>query len=88
MPTFDSYRDQSIEILHSSKTYLLAFARLLMASLFVWDGVLQLRNPSATAQYFESVHVPVSGVAVWVSRASVDVDGHTPVALGTLPINF
>ena len=52
-----------------SKTYLLAFARLLMASLFVWDGVLQLQNPSATAQYFTSVHVPVPGVAVWVSVA-------------------
>ena len=52
-----------------SKTYLLAFARLLMASLFVWDGVLQLQNPSATAQYFASVHVPVPGVAVWISVA-------------------
>ena len=53
----------------SSETYLLAFARLLMASLFVWDGVLQLQNPTATAQYFASVHVPVPGVAVWVSGA-------------------
>jgi putative oxidoreductase len=53
----------------SSESYLLAFARLLMASLFVWDGVLQLQNPSATIQYFTSVHVPVPGVAVWVSSA-------------------
>jgi putative oxidoreductase len=51
----------------SSKTYLLPIARLLMSTLFVWDGVLQLRNPSGTAQYFASVHVPLPEVAVWVS---------------------
>lgn len=51
------------------KTYLLPLARILMSSLFVWDGVLQLRNPPATAQYFASVHVPVPEVAVWVSIA-------------------
>jgi putative oxidoreductase len=55
--------------MQTSKTYLLALARLLMASLFVWDGVVQLQNPSATAQYFASVHVPVPDVAVWVSGA-------------------
>jgi len=50
-------------------TYLLALARLLMSSLFVWDGVLQLRNPAGTIQYFTSVHVPIPDVAVWVSIA-------------------
>ena len=35
----------------SSKAFLLLFARLLMSSLFVWDGVLQLRNPGGTARY-------------------------------------
>jgi hypothetical protein len=29
----------------NNKAYLLAFARLLMSSLFIWDGVIQLRNP-------------------------------------------
>jgi putative oxidoreductase len=42
-------------------------ARLLMASLFIWDGMLQLRNPSGTTEYFASVHVPLPSVAVWVS---------------------
>jgi putative oxidoreductase len=51
------------------KTYLLPLGRLLMSSLFIWDGVLQLRNPGGTAQYFASVHVPVPNVAIWVSIA-------------------
>ena len=46
---------------------LLLLARLLMSSLFVWDGVLQLRNPGATAKYFAKMHVPIPGVAVWIS---------------------
>ena len=51
----------------SSKAFLLLFARLLMSSLFVWDGVVQLRNPGGTAQYFASVHVPAPDIAVWIS---------------------
>jgi putative oxidoreductase len=53
--------------MHNLRKYLLPLARLLMSSLFIWDGVEQLRNPSATADYFESVNIPVPGVAVWVS---------------------
>src|ERR1700686_2881267 len=51
----------------NSKAYLLPLARLLMSSLFIWDGILQLRNPSGTAQYFASVHVPLPDLAIWVS---------------------
>ena len=51
------------------KTYLLPLARVLMSSLFIWDGVLQLRNPVRTAQYFASIQVPIPDVAVWVSIA-------------------
>jgi hypothetical protein len=51
----------------SSKAFLLLFARLLMSSLFVWDGVVQLRNPGGTARYFASVHVPAPDIAVWIS---------------------
>jgi len=50
-----------------SKAFLLLFARLLMSSLFVWDGVVQLRNPGGTARYFASVHVPAPDIAVWIS---------------------
>jgi len=55
--------------MHGLKTYLPPLARFLMSSLFVWEGVLQLRNPGGTAQYFASVHVPVPDVAVWISIA-------------------
>jgi putative oxidoreductase len=51
----------------SSKAFLQPFARLLMSSLFVWDGIVQLRNPGATARYFANVHVPAPDVAVWIS---------------------
>lgn len=51
----------------SSNAFLLLFARLMMSSLFVWDGVVQLRNPVGTARYFASVHVPAPDIAVWIS---------------------
>jgi putative oxidoreductase len=38
-----------------------------MCSLFIWDGVLQLRNPAGTADYFASLDVPMPNIAVWVS---------------------
>jgi putative oxidoreductase len=47
--------------------FLLPLARLLMSSLFVWDGIVMLRNPRGTSQYFDSVHVPAPDVAVWIS---------------------
>jgi putative oxidoreductase len=55
--------------MQNSKTYLLPLARLLMCSLFIWDGVLQLRDPAGTAQYFASLGVPVPNGAIWVSTA-------------------
>jgi putative oxidoreductase len=55
--------------MRNMKTYLLLLARVLMSSLFIWDGVLQLRNPLGTTQYFMSVNVPVPEIAVWVSVA-------------------
>ena len=36
----------------NGKAFLLPLVRLLMSSLFVWDGIVQLRNPGGTAQYF------------------------------------
>src|SRR5260370_32140448 len=51
----------------SGKAFLLPIARLLMSSLFVWDGIVQLRNPGGTAQYFASVHIPGPDIAVWIS---------------------
>jgi putative oxidoreductase len=51
----------------SSKTFLQPLARLLMSSLFIWDGIVQLRNPAGTARSFDSVHVPAPDVTVWIS---------------------
>lgn len=53
--------------MQQSKNFVLLVARILMCSLFIWDGVLQLRNPGAAAAYFNSVHVPLSQTAVWPS---------------------
>jgi len=54
---------------HVAADYLPALARVLMCSLFIWDGVLQLRDPGGTAQYFASLQVPGGNVAVWISIA-------------------
>jgi len=35
----------------SSKVFLLLFARLLISSLFVWDGGVRLPNSGGTARY-------------------------------------
>ena len=80
-PGHGSQLNQPIAIMQKSKTYLLAFARLLMASLFIWDGVIQLRNPGAAAQYFASVNVPLPDIAVWVSGA-IHVLGGLALLLG------
>jgi putative oxidoreductase len=48
-----------------SQAFLMPVGRALMSSLFIWDGINMLLNPSGTAQYFASVHVPVPDVAVW-----------------------
>jgi hypothetical protein len=51
----------------TGKAFLLLLARLLMSSLFVWDGTAQLRNPGGVAQYFASVHIPAPNIAVRIS---------------------
>jgi len=53
--------------MHRIIAYWPVLARLMMASLFIWDGILQLRNPGGTAKYFSSVHVPAAETAVWIS---------------------
>ena len=53
----------------AAKEYLPALARLLMCGLFIWDGVLQLRDPAGTVNYFTSVHIPSPQITVWVSIA-------------------
>ena len=47
------------------KAILPLLGRLLMSSLFVWDGIGMFSNPVGTARYFASVHVPAPYIAVW-----------------------
>jgi len=54
---------------HATKDYLPALARLLLCSLFIWEGVVQLRDPAGTVSYFESLAIPSPQIAVWVSIA-------------------
>jgi putative oxidoreductase len=49
------------------RSWLLAFGRSLLSFVFIWDGIVQLLHPSATAHYFADVHVPAPQVAVWLS---------------------
>jgi len=67
--------------MHPIIAYWPALARVMMASLFVWDGVVQLRNPGGTANYFASVHVPAPATAVWIS-VGVHLLGGLAVMLG------
>jgi putative oxidoreductase len=52
-----------------TKDYLPVLARLLLCSLFIWDGVLQLRDPAGTVNYFTSLDIPAPQITVWVSIA-------------------
>jgi putative oxidoreductase len=52
-----------------AESYLPALARVLMCGLFIWDGVLQLRDPAGTATYCASLNIPMPSSAVWVSIA-------------------
>src|SRR5262249_9545979 len=52
-----------------TKDYFPVLARLLLCSLFIWDGVLQLRDPAGTVNYFTSLDIPAPQITVWVSIA-------------------
>ena len=67
--------------MQNSKTYLLPLARLLMSSLFIWDGILQLRDPAGTTEYFASVDIPAPQIAVWISIA-VHILGGSAILVG------
>jgi putative oxidoreductase len=61
--------------MHGLKVYVPPFARFLMSSFFIWDGILQLRDPGGSARYFASVHVPAPDIAVWLSIAILILGG-------------
>ncbi|MGD1083009.1 MAG: DoxX family protein [Candidatus Sulfotelmatobacter sp.] len=53
--------------MHTSKNYALALGRVLLSSVFIWQGILQLADPGASVKYFASVHVPYPDIAIWLS---------------------
>ncbi len=55
--------------MHTSKNYALALGRVLLSSVFIWEGILQLANPGSSAKYFAHVHVPYPDIAIWFSIA-------------------
>jgi putative oxidoreductase len=55
--------------MHLIRDYFLLTGRLLMSSLFIWEGFVQLRNPVAATKYFASVNVPMPELAIWISIA-------------------
>ena len=65
----------------AAKDYLPALARLLLCSLFIWDGVVQLRDPAGTMTYFASLHIPAPQITVWLSIA-VHLLGGIGILLG------
>lgn len=76
-----SSAEPGVLLMQTYKAYLLPIARILMSSLFLWDGILQLRNPAGAAQYFASVHIPVPGLSVWISVA-IHLFGGLSVLIG------
>jgi putative oxidoreductase len=68
---------------HIARDYLPALARILLCSLFLWDGAMQLRDPAGTVNYFANLGVPAPQIAVWVSVA-VHLIGGVGVLVGLL----
>lgn len=52
---------------HRSKHFALAVGRVLLSSVFIWQGIRQLADPSASAKYFASVRIPFPDIAIWAS---------------------
>ncbi|MGA8699412.1 MAG: hypothetical protein WB689_37415, partial [Xanthobacteraceae bacterium] len=59
-------------------------ARLLMCSLFIWDAVLQLRNPAATVDYFTSLKLSCSDWQTDRRLAVVDLSRFFPATDGRI----
>ena len=52
--------------MENAKTYLVPLGRILLSSLFIGAGWGKLMNPSGTAGYFASYHLPAPDVLVWI----------------------
>ena len=50
----------------SIKAFLPLLGRLLMSSIFIYEGVLLLRHPGGFTKYLASIHMPAPEIAVWI----------------------
>jgi len=53
--------------MHAIKAFLPLLGRLLMSSIFIYEGIVLLRHPGGFTKYFASVHVPAPEAAVWIA---------------------
>jgi putative oxidoreductase len=53
--------------MHAIKVFLPLLGRLLMSSIFIYEGIVLLRHPGGFTKYFASVHVPAPEAAVWIA---------------------
>jgi putative oxidoreductase len=67
--------------MHAIKTLLPPLGRLLMSSIFIYEGIVLLRHPGGFTKYFASVHVPVPDVAVWIAIV-IQLAGGLAILLG------
>ena len=53
--------------MHAIKAFLPPLGRLLMSTIFIYEGIVLLRHPAGFTKYFASVHVPAPEAAVWIA---------------------
>ncbi len=67
--------------MHAMKAFLALFGRLLMSSIFIYEGAALLRHPAGFTKYFASVHVPAPQAAVWIALV-IQLAGGLAVLVG------
>jgi putative oxidoreductase len=67
--------------MHAIKAFLPLLGRLLMSSIFIYEGIVLLRDPGGFTKYFASVHVPAPEAAVWIAIV-IQLAGGLAILLG------
>jgi putative oxidoreductase len=67
--------------MHAIKAFLPLLGRLLMSSIFIYEGIALLRYPGGFTKYFASVHVPAPEAAVWIAIV-IQLAGGLAILLG------
>ena len=63
------------------KALLPLLGRLLLSSIFLYEGIALLRHLGTFTKYFASVHVPVPEIAIWIAIV-IQMAGGLGVLLG------